>query len=227
MSQMKLHSGTRLPYWDSTPGETIFREDIQIRVVIQACQGAAETDRHSFFFSSEKHKSTKDRLLWAIDYMPCINQVKHAVMKHWYLLQDIPGCCLSPMFAFCRMQNIFIKSDIRCKMSKCNLPKGHFRRGSCFVCPQAMEGATTDIPERGIHVSLKHFSTCCISNTVYLIKCASRFMSGAAHVLLRCIFWNTDRTLNRNCLKLLWLHTSWQKAIALMNFHLLFNTCLS
>lgn len=57
---------------------------------------AAEIDRHSLF--TDKQKSTMDRLVWAIDYMPSINRVRHAVLKHWHLhwhlLQDVPGCNL-------------------------------------------------------------------------------------------------------------------------------------
>lgn len=40
-----------------------------------------------------------------------------------------------------------------------------------FNFPQAVEGVVIDIPERGIHVPLKCFSTCHTSKIVYLIKC--------------------------------------------------------
>lgn len=81
----------------------------------------------------DRQKTRDERIMWAIDYTPCANQVRKIVRKHWHFLQDIPGCQLSPQVGMHRtksIRNIIIRSDVNTVQEanerRDTLPVGHF-----------------------------------------------------------------------------------------------------
>lgn len=103
-----------------------------------------------------------------------MNGIRRSILKHWQIKSDIAGCELPSCIGFRRTKKVkyfVVRSDIKEKVATGNLPIGHHRWSKCKVCTLVLEGAVISIPEKDISITLKHFSTCDTTGTVYILIC--------------------------------------------------------
>lgn len=140
------------------------------RVISLARSRAAATTRDNLL--RDTRRSRKDRLQWAVDYTSLVNQIRRFFLKHWHLVQNIPGCQSPPQVGFRRtanIRNLIIRSDLRTpEQIGSQLPTRHFRCGHCKTCPLMLEGNKITVADT--EITLRSFSTCATTGVVYLLK---------------------------------------------------------
>lgn len=100
--------------------------------------------RHTLL--KDKLRIRDNRISWAIDYTPHANRIRKIIMKHWHLVQDIPGCMTPPQVGMrCtrNVRNVIIRTVISKSQEVDNersdsLPMGHFKCHRCKACPTVM-----------------------------------------------------------------------------------------
>ncbi|XP_060128613.1 uncharacterized protein LOC132591893 [Zootoca vivipara] len=122
---------------------------------------------------SDSIKNRKpSRLVMGMDFTPLASHIRNIIYKHWHIVEDIPGCKDPPLLGLRKkgtLRNQLVKAD--CLESPSIVTKGHYRCGSCNMCPYSLQVKEIKSEHMQFTFKINSMTTCNSKNVVYCIRC--------------------------------------------------------